>query len=99
MLLYVCWGTFQTRKGHPCANAYEALIDAGYEPEVVKTGGCYRTDPAFPGRRKIRRLTGNYKVPTLVLDDETIVDGSEKIIEWAQENRARESGPDRAVLD
>jgi hypothetical protein len=89
MLLYVCWGTFQTRKGHPCGNASEALADAGYEPEIVKTRGCYGTDPIFPGRREVRRLTGNYKVPTLVLDDETIVDGSENIVEWARANPAR----------
>jgi glutaredoxin len=88
MVLYVCWGVFQTKKGHPCGSAYEALNSAGYEPEVVKTGGCYRTDPLFPGRRKVRQLTGNYKVPTLVLDDETIVDGSERIIEWARANPA-----------
>ena len=38
MKLYVCWGTFPTPRpgGHPCANAYHALRDAGYEPEVVK---------------------------------------------------------------
>jgi hypothetical protein len=88
MVLYVCWGTFQTKKGHPCGSAYEALTAAGHEPDVVKTGGCYRTDPVFPGRRKVRRMTGNYKVPTLVLDDETIIDGSDKIIGWARANPA-----------
>jgi glutathione S-transferase-like protein len=89
MVLYVCWGTFQTKRGHPCGEAYEALAAAGHEPEVVKTRGCYRTDPLFPGRRKVRRLTGNYKVPTLVLDDQTIIDGTENIIEWARANPAR----------
>ena len=89
MLLYVCWGTFQTKKGHPCGSAYEALANAGYEAEVVKTGGCYRTDALFPRRREVRQLTGNYKVPTMVLDDGTIVDGSEKIIAWARVNPAR----------
>ena len=33
-------------------------------------------------------MTGNYKVPTLELDDGTLVDGSEAIIEWAQANAA-----------
>ncbi len=88
MKLYVCWGTFHTKRGHPCANAHEALVAAGYEPEVVKTGGCYRTDPLFPGRREVKRLTGNYKVPMLVLDSGTIIDGSQNIIEWAQANTA-----------
>jgi Glutathione S-transferase, N-terminal domain len=86
MVLYVCWGTFRTEKGHPCGDAHLALIDAGHRPEVLKTGGCYRTDPLFPRRREVKRLTGNYKVPTLVLDDERIIDGSAEIIEWAKTN-------------
>jgi hypothetical protein len=86
MVLYVCWGTFRSAKGHPCGDAYHALIDAGHKPEVVRTGGCFRTDPLFPGRRKVRRMTGNYKVPTLVLDDETVIDETANIIKWAEAN-------------
>ncbi len=39
MKLYVCWGTFPTPRpgGHPCANAYHALRDAGHDPELVKS--------------------------------------------------------------
>jgi hypothetical protein len=88
MKLYVCWGTFRTNKGHPCGEAHEALVAAGYEPQVVKTGGCYRTDPLFAGRREVKRLTGTYKVPTLVLDTGTTIDGSENIIEWARASEA-----------
>jgi hypothetical protein len=33
-------------------------------------------------------MTGNYKVPTLVLDDGAIIDGSQNIIEWARANEA-----------
>jgi hypothetical protein len=84
MKLYVCWGTFRPEHGHPCGIAHQALTRAGLEPEVVRAGGCYRTDPLFPGRREVKRLTGNYKVPTLVLDDGTVIDGSEQIIEWAE---------------
>jgi hypothetical protein len=84
MTLYVCWGTFQTERGHPCGEAHQALVDAGYEPEVVRTGGCFRTDPLFPKRRQVRRMTGNYKVPTLVLDDGTVIDGTADIIAWAE---------------
>ena len=29
-------------------------------------------------------MTGNYKVPTLVLDNGRIIDGSQNIIEWAR---------------
>jgi hypothetical protein len=88
MILFVCWGTFRTARGHPCGDAYHALVEAGHDPDVTRTGGCYRTDPLFPGRRAIKRMTGNYKVPTLVLDDQTVVDGSTNIIEWARANPA-----------
>ncbi len=87
MKLYVCWGTFAPQ-GHPCGKAHAALIDAGHEPEVEKVYGSLGTDRFFPGRRRIKELTGNSKVPTLVLDDGTVVDGSEKIIEWAGSNPA-----------
>jgi hypothetical protein len=88
MRLYVCWGTFGTAHGHPCAMAHQALLSAGHDPEVVRTGGCYRTDPLFPRRRRIKRLTGDYKVPTLELEDGTIVDGSQNIADWAKAHPA-----------
>jgi glutathione S-transferase len=87
MRLYVCWGTFRPDH-HPCGNAYKALTAAGHKPEVVKTYGCYRTDPLFGGRREVKRLTGNYKVPTLVLDDGAVIDDSTNIIAWAKANPA-----------
>lgn len=42
----------------------------------------------FGGRREVKRLTGTYKVPTLVLDDGTVVDGSQNIVDWARLNPA-----------
>jgi hypothetical protein len=42
MKLYICWTTVQTLRpphGHPCHNAYKALRDAGYDPEVIKVRG------------------------------------------------------------
>jgi Glutathione S-transferase, N-terminal domain len=86
MRLYVCYGTFGPPDGHPCAKAHRALIDAGYRPEVIRTFGCFRTDPLFGGRREVKRMTGSYKVPVLVLDDGTIVAESGHIAEWAQAN-------------
>lgn len=86
--LHVCYGTFGTPESHPCKKAHRALIEAGHEPRVVRTGGCYGTDRLWPRRRKVKRLTGNYKVPTLVLDDGTIVDGSENIVDWARAHQA-----------
>jgi glutathione S-transferase-like protein len=86
--LHVCYGTFGTRESHPCKNAHQALTDAGHAPRVVRTGGCYRTDPVWPRRRTIKRLTGSYKVPTLFLDDGAIVDGTASIVAWAETNPA-----------
>src|SRR6266487_3263090 len=88
MQLYVCYGTFKVHHSHPCRNGHQALTDAGYQPRVVRTGGCYGSDQLWPGRRKVKRLTGNYKVPTLCLDDGTVIDGSENIMAWAAENPA-----------
>jgi hypothetical protein len=93
MKLYVCWGTFQTPRpgGHPCRNAYRALKKAGHDPEIVNSYGL-ATLPAFMnntrGRREVQELTGNRWVPTLVLDDETVIDGSKEIVAWADANPA-----------
>lgn len=89
MRLFVCYGTFGPGERHPCGNAHKALVAAGHEPEVVRTYGCFGTDPLFAGRRHVRRLTGSSKVPTLVLDDGTVVDDSKNIVEWARANPAQ----------
>jgi hypothetical protein len=88
MRLYVCYGTFGPAGHHACARAYKALEAAGHRPEVVKTYGCYGTDRLFSCRRAINRLTGNYKVPTLVLGDDTVIDESQNIAAWAEANPA-----------
>ncbi len=93
MKLYVCWGTFPTVRpgGHPCANAHHALRDAGYEPEVVKSYGLAALPEFFnrtSGRREVQALTGNRWVPTLVLDDGTVIDDSHAIVAWARANPA-----------
>jgi hypothetical protein len=88
MKLYVCYGLFKSPRpgGHPCRNAHEALRDAGYHPEVVKSYGLGILPKVFnmtKGRQEVERLTGNRMVPTLVLDDGTVVDGSHEIVAWA----------------
>jgi hypothetical protein len=90
--LYVCYGTFKYSirpSGHPCGHAYNALVDAGYEPEVIRSYGLGLLPGLFnlsPGRREAKRLTGNYWVPVLVTDDGTVVQGSQEIGAWAQSN-------------
>ena len=95
MKLYVCWGTFPSPLrpgGHPCRNAYHALKDAGYEPEVIKSYGLMiLPDRPFndtEGRREAKRLTGKSTVPVMVTDDGEVVADSRRIIEWARANPA-----------
>lgn len=97
MKLYVCWGTFKTPRpgGHPCANAHEALNDAGWDHDVEKVYG-WGVLPDFmnPTRAKVRTLSGQQMVPVLETDDGEVISGSDKIAKWARDNPA--SGADRA---
>jgi hypothetical protein len=86
MQLYVCYGTLGPAHRHACARAYQALASAGYRPRIVKSYGCYGTDRLFSARRHIKRLTGNHKVPTLVFQDGSFIDGSRRIVAWAEMN-------------
>lgn len=91
MKLYVCYGTFHSPRpgGHPCGNAYRALQRAGHDPEVIRSFGAGMLPKVFnltAGRREVERLTGNRMVPTLVLDDGTVIDGSHEIVTWAAAN-------------
>ena len=94
MDLYVCWGTFPTIRpgGHPCANAYHALRDAGYEPNVIKSYGLAILPDALAnrtrGRREVKRLTGSSMVPVLVTDDGEVIADSRRIVEWAASHPA-----------
>ena len=94
MKLYVCWGTFPTVRpgGHPCANAYHALRDAGHAPEVTKVRGL-GIGPGFlhlmtAGRREVEELTGQHAVPVLVTDSGEVIQDSKRIVAWAEANPA-----------
>ena len=93
MRLYVCWTTKDPPvppHRHHCAEAYEALRDAGHEPEVTHTlsyGGL----PGFlqtPGRRKVKENTGSYWVPALETDDGEWIGGTREIVAWAESHPA-----------
>jgi Glutathione S-transferase, N-terminal domain len=96
MKLYVCWGTFKAAPrpgGHPCGNAHEALVEAGWDPEVEKVYGWGVLGSALnPTRGKIRELTGQNEVPVLVTDDGEVIEDSTRIAAWARDNPA--SGAD-----
>jgi Glutathione S-transferase, N-terminal domain len=94
MKLYVCWGTWTAAPrpgGHPCGVAYEALREAGHEPEVVKAYGLGMLPDAVnrtAGRRRAKELTGSSVVPVLELDDGTAIADSKAIVAWARANTA-----------
>ena len=100
MKLYICWTTIQTIRpphGHPCHNAYKAVTDAGYDPEVIKVRGL-GIGPKFmhvmtAGRKEVEKLTGQPAVPVLVTDDGEVIQDSQRIVEWATEHPA----PSRAA--
>lgn len=87
MKLYVCWGDWKRPifgHDHPCGEAHQALLDAGYDPEVVRVYG-FGPLPMFlqPRRKKVKELSGQTWVPILELDDGEVVSGSSEIIGWA----------------
>lgn len=90
MKLYVCWGTFQVpgARAHPCRLAYEALKEAGHEPEVVKAYGFGPLPDITSGRREVKRLSGQSWVPLLVTDDGEAIADSQVIIDWARAHPA-----------
>ncbi|HYV15350.1 MAG TPA: glutathione S-transferase N-terminal domain-containing protein [Conexibacter sp.] len=92
MKLYVCWGTFPLPRpggGHPCKAAYDALRDAGHDPEVVKSYGLAPLPDLTSGRKEVKRLTGKSWVPVLVTDDGEVVQDSKNIAAWAREHPAK----------
>jgi hypothetical protein len=103
MKLFVCYGTFKAAPrpgGHPCGKAHEALVDAGYDPEVKRAYGLGALPDALnrtPGRQEVKRLTGNTWVPVLVTDDEQVIQGSREIIEWAKVHPSPARNPQAAV--
>jgi len=91
--LYVCWGTYGG-DWHPCHRAHDALRDAGYDFEVVRTYGWRRLPDALnpPQRHEVKRLSGDTEVPVLVLDDATVISGSQQIVDWARRSAASSRG-------
>jgi hypothetical protein len=59
------------------------LTDAGYEPEVVRVYSFGQLPDITPGRREVRRLSGQSFVPVLVTDDGAVITGSSQIAAWA----------------
>jgi glutaredoxin len=101
MKLYVCWGTFPVPwprrnaswrpEAHPCKRAHDALKEAGYSPEVVKSYGLHFLPDLTEGRKEAKRLTGESYVPVLVLDDGEVIADSGNIVAWARNHPSASS--------
>jgi len=73
--------------------AAKAFDDAGHTYEVEVVGGFKNIPLSRRGRRgRIRELTGQDDVPVLVTDDDTVVQGSERIVGWAREHAGPAGG-------
>lgn len=99
MKLYVCWGTwkrptpkpFRRADTHPCGAAHQALLEAGYDPQVVRCFGWEALPGVFnrtPGRRKVKKMTGRVQVPVLETDAGEVIAESAEIVAWAGDNPA-----------
>lgn len=99
MKLYVCWGTwkrptpkpFRRADAHPCGAAHQALLEAGYDPQVVRCFGWEALPGVFnrtPGRRKVKKMTGRVQVPVLETDAGEVIAESAEIVAWAGNNPA-----------
>jgi glutathione S-transferase len=99
MKLYVCWGTCREPfHGHACRIAHQALLAAGYEPEVIKVRGL-GVGPKLlqwttTGRREVEELSGQKVVPVLLTDDGEAIVESQAIVAWAEaHSRAAQPNP------
>ena len=104
MILYTCAGRKSGASTplvqHPCGLAARALDDAGQRYDVKVVGGFKRVPFSRRGKRdEIIRLTGQEDVPVLVTDDGTVIQGSQRIVEWAraQERAALGAGVGRRL--
>jgi glutathione S-transferase len=69
---------------HPCGVAAQALERSGHTFTVKTVGGFKNIPLSRRGKRdEIIALTGQQDVPVLVLDDDTTVQGTSAIVEWA----------------
>jgi len=69
--------------------AHDALKDAGHSPDVEKVYGLASLPDFTPGRKEVKRLTGESFVPVLVLDDGQVIKDSRNIVDWARANPVR----------
>ncbi len=87
LTLYTCELDRGGPKIHPCRRAHEALSAAGHQYETVVFGPNRPLGLFTKGKRpELKQLSGQEKLPVLLLADGTAVSGSGRIVAWAKQN-------------
>jgi len=82
--LYVCSIDEGGPPPHACKRAARALRQSGHEFEKIIFDRGHLFGLFTTGRRpQLKQISGQEKLPVLVLADGTVISGSGKIIEWA----------------
>jgi len=87
--LYVCHVDEGTPKLHPCAKSHFALEKAGIDHDKIVYGKGKPFGIGVKGTRPdLAEISGQEKLPVLVLPGGETLAGSKKIIGWAKSNGA-----------
>jgi len=95
-ILYVCSIDEGGPPPHACKRAQRALRESGHDFEKVVFARGIPFGLFTTGRRpELKAISGQEKLPVLVLPDGSVVNGSAAIIAWANDNapQAPPSGP------
>ena len=91
--LYVCHGDTGGPKFHPCRRVQEALQEAGIDyNRVVAANGNPIPFLRKGSRDELRAVTGDDKLPTLMLPDGTVLTHSRAILTWIAEQPRAATG-------
>ncbi|HYF25526.1 MAG TPA: glutathione S-transferase N-terminal domain-containing protein [Baekduia sp.] len=82
--LYVCHGDDEGVRIHPCRRVQEALRARGIAYDKVIAGHGHPIPFLRKGsREELRAVTGDTRLPALVLPDGTVLTHSRAILAWA----------------
>lgn len=86
LTLYTCDLDRGGPRFHPCRRVHEALDAAGHSYETVVFDRNRPFGLLTGGKRpKLKEISGQEKLPVLVLDDGRVISGSGAIIGWAKD--------------
>ncbi|GAC1439853.1 MAG: hypothetical protein NVSMB51_18320 [Solirubrobacteraceae bacterium] len=87
LMLLVCSVDQGGFKQHPCRQAHEALEAAGHDHEKVVHDKAHPFGLRTTGRRpELKRLSGQEKLPVLLLPGGEAICGGKQIVAWARQN-------------